>query len=72
MLLCPLLRRRVALYHIAGMFGVVCHHRCQLLLHLSVVVDDEELRYCEGAVNGGGNRFRSFVGSARTACNWSL
>ena len=37
-----------------------------------IVVGDEPLPHCKGAVNGGGKRFRSFVGSARTACNWSL
>ena len=36
-----------------------------------VAVDDEPSPHC-GAVKGGGKRLRSFVGSARTACNWSL
>ena len=72
MLLRPLQRGRVVLDQIALVLGVIMDHSHQLPPDLSVIVDDEQLHYCEGAVKGGGKRFSSFVGSARTAWSWSL
>ena len=71
MFLRPLLGGRIARAEIALVFGIVRHHPGQLFPHFSIVVDDEQLHYC-GAVSGGGNKFSSLVGSARTACNCSL
>ncbi len=46
-------------------------HFLERLADLGLVMDDEQLHYCGGAVKGGGKRLSSLVGSARTACNWS-
>src|SRR5437763_1647915 len=72
MLVRPFQRGRIAPGQIALVHGVIVHHSRQLPSDLSVIVDDEQLHYCEGAVKGGGKRFSSFVGSARTAWSWSL
>ena len=65
----PMVCGCVAFNKVALVRGVLLHHAHQLLPDLSVVVDNEQLHHCDGAVKGGGKRLRSFVGSARTACN---
>jgi hypothetical protein len=40
-----------------------------LRAEIGIAVQEAPLRYCVGAVKGGGKRFRRRFGSARTACN---
>ena len=65
----PIHGRGIAADEFAIVPGVIFHHLHQRLAHLGVMVHDEQLHYCEGAVKGGGKRFSNFVGSARLS--WS-
>ena len=69
MTLRPRIRLGAAGNQIAIVRRVILHHLHQLFAELGIAVHDEHLHHCVGAVNGGGKRFKSRLGSARTACN---
>ena len=63
----PLQRGLIRRDIISRLRRVFLHHRLEWLPDFFFVVDNEQMHYWGGAVNGGGKRLSKWVGSARTA-----